>query len=199
MPRSRATSSRAAHRTWLQRREGAPVPANRANGDRRCGCQAAESLVEDAAGSIFGPGGWLEMDVDDAVQVSRQDQVAKPPPYAVFTTAHDLVLPSSDLADAANLRKERVLLDRRRAEFRRDLGRLVSRLQRRLLARQMRNWSFDLDDGLVDASRLDRVIVNPGFGSIYSRKRKRNFATPSSRSSSTIRAPCEENPSNSPA
>ena len=149
-------------------------PTERTGTDDAAG-QAAESLVEDAAGSIFRPGGWLEMDVDDAVQVSRQDPVAKPPPYAVFTTAHDLVLPSSDLADAANLRKERVLLDRRRAEFRRELGRLVLRLQRRLLARQMRNWSFDLDDGLVDASRLDRVIVNPGFGSIYKQEEETEF------------------------
>ena len=82
---------------------------------------------------------------------------------SVFTTAHDLVVRSTDLADSVDLRKERALLDKRRAEFRRDLGRLVLRLQRRLLARQTRNWSFDLDDGLVDASRLDRVIVNPGF------------------------------------
>jgi cobaltochelatase CobT len=149
-------------------------PTERTGTDDAAG-QAAESLVEDAAGAIFRPGGWLEMDVDAAVQVSRQDPVAKPPPYAVFTTAHDLVLPSSDLADAANLRKERVLLDKRRAEFRRDLGRLVLRLQRRLLARQMRNWSFDLDDGLVDASRLDRVIVNPGFGSIYKQEEETEF------------------------
>jgi len=39
----------------------------------------------------------------------------------------------------------------------------------------MRNWSFDLDDGLVDASRLDRVIVNPGFGSIYKQEEEMEF------------------------
>jgi cobaltochelatase CobT len=149
-------------------------PTERTGTDDASG-RDAESLVEDAAGSILRPGGGLEMDVDHAVQVFRQDPVAKPPPYAVFTTAHDLVLPSTDLTEAANLRKERALLDNRRSEFRRDFGRLVLRLQRRLLARQMRNWSFDLDDGLVDASRLDRVVVDPGFGSIYKQEEETEF------------------------
>jgi cobaltochelatase CobT len=39
----------------------------------------------------------------------------------------------------------------------------------------MRNWSFDLDDGLVDASRLDRVVVDPGFGSIYKQEEETEF------------------------
>jgi cobaltochelatase CobT len=115
------------------------------------------------------------MDPEDAVQVSKKHPVAKPPPYAVFTSAHDLVAPSTDLTDVVDLRKERALLEKRRAEYRRDLGRLVLRLQRRLLAQQMRTWSFDLDDGLVDASRLDRVIVDPGFGSIYKQEEETEF------------------------
>ena len=39
----------------------------------------------------------------------------------------------------------------------------------------MRNWSFDLDEGLVDASRLDRVIVNPGFASAYKQEEESEF------------------------
>ena len=66
-------------------------------------------------------------------------------------------------------------LEKRRAEFRRDFSRLVSRLQRKLLARQTRNWSFDLDEGLVDASRLDRVVVNPGFASAYKQEQESEF------------------------
>jgi len=62
-----------------------------------------------------------------------------------------------------------------RAEFRKDFARLVTRLQRKLLARQMRNWAFDLDEGLVDASRLDRVVVNPGFASAYKQEEEAEF------------------------
>ena len=82
---------------------------------------------------------------------------------------------SSELIDSSSLRKERAALERRRAEFRRDFSRIVSRLQRKLLARQMRNWSFDRDEGLVDASRLDRVIVNPGFASAYKQEEESEF------------------------
>jgi cobaltochelatase CobT len=149
-------------------------PTERTGTDDATG-RGAESPVDDDAGSIVRPGGLLEMDPEDAVQVSKKHPVAKPPPYAVFTSAHDLVAPSTDLTDVVDLRKERALLEKRRAEYRRDLGRLVLRLQRRLLAQQMRTWSFDLDDGLVDASRLDRVIVDPGFGSIYKQEEETEF------------------------
>ena len=100
---------------------------------------------------------------------------AAPPPYAVFTTAHDRVERGAELVDVATLRALRAELDERRAEFRRDLARLVMRLQRRLLARQMRDWSFDLEEGLIDAARLDRVVVNPGFANAYKQERESAF------------------------
>ena len=82
---------------------------------------------------------------------------------------------SLDLVDIATLRKERATLEKKRADFRRDFSRLVSKLQRKLLARQTRDWSFDLDEGLVDASRLDRVVVNPGFASAYKQEQELEF------------------------
>ena len=39
--------------------------------------------------------------------------------------------------------------------------RLANRLQRRLLAKQTRAWQFDLEEGLLDAGRLARVVVDP--------------------------------------
>src|SRR5208283_3139185 len=41
------------------------------------------------------------------------------------------------------------------------VSRLANRLQRRLLAKQNRNWTFDLEEGLLDVARLTRVIVDP--------------------------------------
>jgi cobaltochelatase CobT len=118
-------------------------------------------LLEDGAREVSLLHGWTEN--------------AKAPPYSAFTTAHDLVLHATELVDGATLRKERAMLERRRAEFRKDLARLVTRLQRRLLARQTRNWSFDLDDGLIDASRLDRIVVDPGFASAYKQEEEAEF------------------------
>jgi cobaltochelatase CobT len=133
-------------------------------------------LFEDENG-MFEPGSAVLLD-DGAREVSLLHGLVentKAPPYSAFTTAHDLVLHAAELADGAALRKERATLERRRAQFRKDLARLVTRLQRRLLARQTRNWSFDLDDGLIDASRLDRIVVDPGFASAYKQEEESEF------------------------
>ncbi len=100
---------------------------------------------------------------------------AQTAPYNVFTYAHDRVVPAAELFDPRRLHELRASLEERRKDVRRDLARLTVRLQRRLLAKQTRDWSFDLDEGLLDASRLDRVIVNPGFASAYKQERESNF------------------------
>jgi cobaltochelatase CobT len=134
-------------------------------------------MKEDEDGKVFEPGGSLFLDegADPLARLLFQEEPPKAPPYAPYTTAHDLVVHSTKLIDNSSLRKERTALERRRAEFRRDFSRIVSRLQRKLLARQTRNWSFDRDEGLVDASRLDRVIVNPGFASAYKQEEESEF------------------------
>jgi cobaltochelatase CobT len=39
--------------------------------------------------------------------------------------------------------------------------RLAHRLQRHLIAQQMRSWAFDLEEGLLDSGRLSRVVADP--------------------------------------
>ena len=41
------------------------------------------------------------------------------------------------------------------------IAKLANRLQRFLLARQNRAWKFDLEEGILDAGKLARVVVNP--------------------------------------
>jgi cobaltochelatase CobT len=135
----------------------------------------ADRLKEAVDGPILRPADTIELDAEKPLHIFRGDPAVKPPPYSVYTTAHDLVVRATDLASEAELRRERLLLEQRRGEFRRDLRRLVLRLQRRLIARQLRNWSFDLEEGLVDASRLDRLVVNPGFTSFYKQERETTF------------------------
>ena len=134
-----------------------------------------DRLREDPLGDIFEPGGGLFLDTKPKSLLPAAVPPEVPPPYAVFTTRHDRVARAADLVDVATLRAFRAALDERRADSRRDLGRLVMRLQRRLLARQIRDWSFDLEEGLIDASRLDRVIVNPGFASAYKQEKESEF------------------------
>ena len=99
----------------------------------------------------------------------------EPAVYAPFTTAHDLVVRAEDLGDPQQLRQARQLLDQRRAQYRREFARLVTQLQRRLMTLQTRAWTFDLEDGLIDASRLDRVVVNPGFADAYKQEEESLF------------------------
>lgn len=149
-------------------------PSTSAQGEEKDGGDIAEPL--EGENGIFEPGNsLLEGGTRGISLLHAHAENTKTPAYSVFTTTHDLVLHASELADSATLRKERATLEQRRAEFRKDLARLVTQLQRKLLARQTRSWSFDLDDGLIDASRLDRVVVDPGFASAYKQEEESEF------------------------
>lgn len=151
-------------------------PTSDASGEGQRDGDGIARPFEDENGT-FEPGDSLLLDdgAREASLLHGRIEHAKTLSYSAFTTAHDLVLHAAELVDGATLRQKRATLERRRAEFRKDLARLVTRLQRKLLARQTRNWSFDLDDGLIDASRLDRVVVDPGFASAYKQEEESEF------------------------
>jgi len=51
------------------------------------------------------------------------------------------------------------------------IAKLANKLQRKLLAKQNRSWEFDLEEGLLDNSKLARVIIDP-FNSLSFKKEK---------------------------
>lgn len=137
-----------------------------------------DRLKEDETGEIFEPGGNIlpERFPQPLVwAVAQEGEQQAYPPYKIYTSAHDVVISASELVETSSLREKRTYLELRYADYRRELARLVSRLQRRLLTRQIRNWAFDLEEGLIDASRLDRVVVNPGFTSLYKQEQESEF------------------------
>lgn len=81
--------------------------------------------------------------------------------YMVFTRRHDEMIKAEDLCDEEELARLRAYLDQQLKPLQSIVGRLAHRLQRRLLAQQNRSWSFDLEEGLLDASRLTRIITDP--------------------------------------
>jgi cobaltochelatase CobT len=103
-------------------------------------------------------------DLGDAAKTSRPD-VKDPglpePPYKVFTTSHDEVVSAPDLCEPEELERLRAYLDQQLASLSSVVSRLANRLQRRLLAKQNRAWTFDLEEGILDTSRLTRVVVDP--------------------------------------
>ena len=81
--------------------------------------------------------------------------------YRAYCTRFDEVVDAGSLCSPEELACLRAELDRQFAALQGTLPRLANRLQRRLLARQQRGWAFDLEEGLLDAGRLARAVVNP--------------------------------------
>jgi cobaltochelatase CobT len=55
------------------------------------------------------------------------------------------------------------------------VARLANRLQRKLLAKQTRSWEFDLEEGILDAGRLARVVVDPRHPLSFKRETETSF------------------------
>jgi cobaltochelatase CobT len=82
--------------------------------------------------------------------------------YRIFTTAHDRVVNAATLASRAELEQLRARLDAELSTVRSVISRLAKKLLRVLMDRQVREWQFDLDEGLLDASRLAPMIASRG-------------------------------------
>jgi cobaltochelatase CobT len=95
--------------------------------------------------------------------------------YRAFSVASDEVIEADQLCDADELSRLRHLLDQQLAHLQSVIARLANRLQRKLLAKQTRAWEFDLDEGLLDAARLARVVANPVLPLAYKRERETDF------------------------
>ena len=83
------------------------------------------------------------------------------PPYRSYTDEFDEFIDATELCDAEELGRLRAYLDQQLSNMQGVVGRLANRLQRRLLAKQNRSWEFDLEEGMLDAGKLARVVTNP--------------------------------------
>jgi cobaltochelatase CobT len=95
--------------------------------------------------------------------------------YKVFIRAYDEIVAAEDLCDTDELDRLRAFLDKQLVALHGAVARLANRLQRRLLAQQNRGWDFDLEEGMLDASRLTRVIVDPMHPLTFKQERDTEF------------------------
>jgi cobaltochelatase CobT len=95
--------------------------------------------------------------------------------YRAFTRQFDEEIEAEDLVDPDELTRLRQQLDQQLQHLQGVVSKLANRLQRRLLAQQQRAWDFDLEEGLLDAGRLARVVVNPLLALSYKRERDTEF------------------------
>ena len=95
--------------------------------------------------------------------------------YRAFARNFDEEVSAEDLCDPDELTRLRQQLDQQLQHLQGVVAKLANRLQRRLLAQQTRAWDFDLEEGLLDAGRLARVVVNPLLALSYKRERDTDF------------------------
>jgi len=135
-----------------------------------------------------GEGGALEEDTvsgtgslepGEAAHPARPDafgsNLPRQPAYGAFTTEYDEVVEADTLCDPDELVRLRHHLDQQLSHLQGVIARLANRLQRRLLAQQRRAWLFDLDEGLLDAGRLARIVANPLHSLSFKRETETEF------------------------
>jgi cobaltochelatase CobT len=81
--------------------------------------------------------------------------------YGVFTNQFDEEVSADELCDHEELSRLRNYLDKQLSNMQGIVARLANRLQRRLMAQQNRSWDFDLEEGVLDAARLSRIVTDP--------------------------------------
>ncbi|MGH6863485.1 MAG: cobaltochelatase CobT-related protein, partial [Methylocella sp.] len=82
---------------------------------------------------------------------------------------------AQDLCDAEELERLRSYLDKQLNNLSSIVARLANRLQRRLMAQQSRSWEFDLDEGILDPTRLPRIIVDSRQPLSFKREKDTEF------------------------
>ena len=150
------------------------------------GLELRES-AEDEDGDVtdalepFDPGA-MELDSDDS---ETPGEAVYPPnfgrndadqfQYHAYCTEFDEIIDASELCDSEELSRLRQNLDQQLSHLQSVIARLANRLQRRLLAKQTRAWEFDLEEGLLDTSRLARIVANPTYSLTYKQEKEMKF------------------------
>ncbi len=91
--------------------------------------------------------------------------------YKIFTSQFDEIVKAENLENSDEATKLRKSLDQQLLGFQDVITKLANKLQRQLLAKQNRSWEFDLEEGLLDSSKLPRIIMDP-YNSLSFKKEK---------------------------
>ena len=104
-----------------------------------------------------------------------QGSQTKEAQYQVFDVASDQEINANKLADESELEKLREYLEQQLDSLKGAVSRLANKLQRRLQAKQNRTWKFDLEEGLLDAAKLSRIVLNPTTPLSFKQESSTNF------------------------
>ena len=95
--------------------------------------------------------------------------------YKIFTNQFDEITKAENLENSDEALKLRKTLDQQLVGFQDVITKLANKLQRQLLAKQNRAWEFDLEEGLLDSSKLPRIIMDPYNSLSFKREKDLEF------------------------
>ncbi len=95
--------------------------------------------------------------------------------YKIYTEEFDEISKAEKLETNEEIIRLRKNLDQQLTGFQNLIAKLANKLQRQLLAKQNRSWQFDLEEGLLDSSKLTRVIINPFNPLSFKREKNTEF------------------------
>ncbi|MGC1780510.1 MAG: cobaltochelatase subunit CobT, partial [Xanthobacteraceae bacterium] len=144
---------------------------------------SADDLPDSSSEAVEAPAAEM---ADDA-EMGESETAAEPwrprpgrneprgPDYRPFIGKYDETVGAEELCEPEELDRLRGYLDKQLSHLQGVVARLANRLQRLLLAQQNRSWEFDLEEGLLDPSRLPRVIVDPMHPLSFKREKDTDF------------------------
>ena len=95
--------------------------------------------------------------------------------YKIFTNKYDEIKNAEELEKEEEIIRLRKNLDQQLTNLQNLVAKLANKLQRQLLAKQNRSWEFDLEEGVLDASKLSRVIIDPFHSLSYKMEKQTEF------------------------
>lgn len=128
--------------------------------------EAGEASAGDGDAEPAGPTRWNDDRATD-------DSLGRG--YKAYTTKFDEVIGADSLCSPEELTRLRGQLDQQLSRLQGVVAKLANRLQRRLMAKQTRSWEFDLEEGLLDAGRLARVVLDPHHPLSFKREKDTDF------------------------
>ena len=151
------------------------------------GEESSENSGDDEEETEFGDSEGMDSSDDGEMGETDNEMPGNPSPlkhkhefenqntYKIFNSQYDEIIKASELCDFEELKRLRLQLDRQLESLQGVVSKLANRLQRKLLAKQNRSWEFDLEEGILDAGKLSRVVTQPLYPLSYKRETDINF------------------------
>jgi cobaltochelatase CobT len=95
--------------------------------------------------------------------------------YKAATSQYDEIIEAHKLCDLEELTALRKQLDEKCDIYQKQIARLANKLYRKLQSKQNRSWSFDIDEGILDTSKLTRIIINSNNSLSYKKEKEIKF------------------------